>query len=156
MTENKEMKTEQEYIKIQLSDISPNPQVDYMHTLYGDENLIKTRSNPLEQLTRGQLTSCDEVVICSMYTRNNIEDLLCFPFFYTYKKDDNNNMTENKDFEIKDFEIKDLISLDNIMIENNLDFKEAKVEQEGLQNTYFKQIYRRYTQFECEKEPLVW
>ena len=61
-------------------------------------------------------------------------------------------MTENKDFEIKD-----LISLDNIMIENNLDFKEAKVEQEGLQNTYFKQIYRRYTQFECEKEePLVW
>ena len=79
-----------------------------------------------------------------------------FPFFYTYKKDDNNNMTENKDFEIKDFEIKDLISLDNIMIENNLDFKEAKVEQEGLQNTYFKQIYRRYTQFECEKEPLVW
>ena len=61
-------------------------------------------------------------------------------------------MTENKDFEIKD-----LISLDNIMIENNLDFKEAKVEQEGLQNTYFKQIYRRYTQFECEKEEsLVW
>ena len=61
-------------------------------------------------------------------------------------------MTENKDFEIKD-----LISLPNIMIENNLDFKEAKVEQEGLQNTYFKQIYRRYTQFECEKEELlVW
>ena len=113
MTENKEMKTEQEYIKIQLSDISPNPQVDYMHTLYGDE-MVGTRSNPLEQLTRGQLTSCDEVVICSMYTRNNIEDLLCFPFFYTYKKDDNNNMTENKDFEIKD-----IISLDNIMIENN-------------------------------------
>ena len=61
-------------------------------------------------------------------------------------------MTENKDFEIKD-----LISLPNIMIENNLDFNEAKVEQEGLQNTYFKQIYRRYTQFECEKEEsLVW
>ena len=61
-------------------------------------------------------------------------------------------MTENKDFEIKD-----LINLDNIMIENNLDFKEAKVEQEGLKNTYFKQIYSKYTQFECEKEEsLVW
>ena len=59
--------------------------------------------------------------------------------------------------EHKDLENKDLISLPNIMIENNLDFKEAKVEQEGLQNTYFKQIYRRYTQFECEKEEsLVW
>ena len=62
-------------------------------------------------------------------------------------------MTENKDFEIKD-----LISLPNIMIENNLDFNEAKVEQEGLTNTYFKKIYRRYTQFESEKkvEPLIW
>ena len=59
--------------------------------------------------------------------------------------------------EHKDLENKDLISLPNIMIENNLDFKEAKVEQEGLQYTYFKQIYRRYTQFECEKEEsLVW
>ena len=59
--------------------------------------------------------------------------------------------------EHKDLENKDLISLPNIMIENNLDFNEAKVEQEGLQNTYFKQIYRRYTQFECEKEEsLVW
>ena len=59
--------------------------------------------------------------------------------------------------EHKDLENKDLISLPNIMIENNLDFKEAKVEQEGLQNTYFKQIYRRYTQYECEKEEsLVW
>ena len=57
-------------------------------------------------------------------------------------------MTENKD----------LISLPNIMIENNLDFNEAKVEQEGLTNTYFKKIYRRYTQFESEKkvEPLIW
>ena len=62
----------------------------------------------------------------------------------TCKKDDNNNMTENKDFEIKD-----LISLANIMIENNLDYKEAKVEQERLKNTYFKPIY---TRFECEEE----
>ena len=55
-------------------------------------------------------------------------------------------------------ENKDLISLPNIMIENNLDFNEAKVEQEGLTNTYFKTIYRGYTQFESEKkvEPLVW
>ena len=55
-------------------------------------------------------------------------------------------------------ENKDLISLPNIMIENNLDFNEAKVEQEGLTNTYFKKIYRRYTQFESEKkvEPLIW
>ena len=118
MTENKEMKTEQEYIKIQLSDISPGPRVDYMHTLYGDDNLVGTRSIPL-----GQLTSCDEVVICSMYTAgNNIEDVCLMN--NTCKKDDNNNMTENKDFEIKD-----LISLANIMIENNLDYKEAKVEQ---------------------------
>ena len=62
-------------------------------------------------------------------------------------------MTENKDLEIKD-----IISLPNIMIENNLDVNEAKVEQEGLTNTYFKKIYRRYTQFESEKkvEPLIW
>ena len=55
-------------------------------------------------------------------------------------------------------ENKDLISLPNIMIENNLDFNEAKVEQEGLTNTYLKKIYRRYTQFESEKkvEPLIW
>ena len=143
MTENKEMKTEQEYIKIQLSDISPGPRVDYMHTLYGDENLVGTHSIPLGQLTRGQLTSCDEVVICSMYTAgNNIEDVCLMN--NTCKKDDNNNMTENKDFEIKD-----LISLANIMIENNLDYKEAKVEQERLKNTYFKPIY---TRFECEEE----
>jgi len=60
-------------------------------------------------------------------------------------------MTENKE----------LIIPANIMIENNLDKTEVKVEQEiiqeGFKNTYFKQIYRRYTQFECEKEePLVW
>lgn len=58
-------------------------------------------------------------------------------------------MTENKE----------LITPANIMIENNLDKTEVKVEQEiiqeGFENTYFKQIYRRYTQFECEK-PLVW
>ena len=35
-------------------------------------------------------------------------------------------------------ENKDLISLPNIMIENNLDFNEAKVEQEGLTNTYLR------------------
>ena len=60
--------------------------------------------------------------------------------------------------EHKDLENKDLISLPNIMIENNLDFNEAKVEQEGLTNTYFKTIYRGYTQFESEKkvEPLIW
>ena len=135
MAKYNEMKTEQEYIKIQLSDISPNPRVDYMHTLYGDDNLVGTRSIPL-----GQLTSCDEVVICSMYTAgNNIEDVCLMN--NTCKKDDNNNMTENKDFEIKD--------LANIMIENNLDYKEAKVEQERLKNTYFKPIY---TRFECEEE----
>ena len=43
--------------------------------------------------------------------------------------------------------------------ENNLDKTEVKVEQEiiqeGFENTYFKPIYRSYTQFECEK-PLVW
>ena len=139
MTENKEMKTEQEYIKIQLSDISPNPRVDYMHTLYGDDNLVGTRSIPL-----GQLTSCDEVVICSMYTAgNNIEDVCLIN--NTCKKDDNNNMTENKDLE----KIKDLISLAKRMIENNLDNKETKVEQERLKNTYFKPIY---TRFECEDE----
>ena len=144
MTENKEMKTEQEYIKIQLSDISPSPRVDYTHTLYGDDNLVGTRSIPLGQLTRGQLTSCDEVVICSMYTaENNIEDVCLMN--NTCKKDDNNNMTENKDLE----KIKDLISLAKIMIENNLDNKEANVEQERLKNTYFKPIY---TRFECEDE----
>ena len=37
------------------------------------------------------------------------------------------------------------------MIENNLDYKEAKVEQERLKKTYFKPIY---TQFECEKKEL--
>ena len=140
MAKYNEMKTEQEYIKIQLSDISPGPRVDYMHTLYGDDNLVGTRSIPL-----GQLTSCDEVVICSMYTAgNNIEDVCLMN--NTCKKDDNNNMTENKDFEIKD--------LANIMIENNLDYKEAKVEQERLKNTYFKPIYTQYTQFECEKKEL--
>ena len=40
--------------------------------------------------------------------------------------------------EHKDLENKDLISLPNIMIENNLDFNEAKVEQEGLTNTYLR------------------
>ena len=38
--------------------------------------------------------------------------------------------------------------------ENNLDYKEAKVEQERLKNTYFKPIYTQYTQFECEKKEL--
>ena len=52
MTENKEMKTEQEYIKIQLSDISPGPRVDYMHTLYGDDNLVGTRKHSIRTINK--------------------------------------------------------------------------------------------------------
>ncbi len=81
MTENKEMKTEQENSKLQLSD--PGPRVDYLYDLYEERKLSKI---PLEQISRIQLGQTDQVINCSLIGGNNIEDVILMN--NTYKKDE--------------------------------------------------------------------
>ena len=75
--ENTKMNTEQGNIKIQISDIPP-PNPRFVDDLYGDDNMIRSRTSRICHLTsRIQLGQSEQVIICSFIGGNN-----------TYKKDE--------------------------------------------------------------------
>jgi len=94
MTENKEMKTEQENSKLQLS--VPGPRVDYLYDNVLFRNRVLSKI-PLEQISRIQLGQTDQVINCSLIGGNNIEDVILMN--NTYKKDEVEELLEWTDQE---------------------------------------------------------
>ena len=94
MTENKEMKTEQENSKLQLS--VPGPRVDYLYDNVLFRNRVLSKI-PLEQISRIQLGQPDQVINCSLIGGNNIEDVILMN--NTYKKDEVEELLEWTDQE---------------------------------------------------------
>ena len=85
MTENKEMKTEQENSKLQLSD--PGPRVDYLN------GNVLFRNRVLSRILLGQP---DQVIICSIIKENNIEDGIFMN--NTYKKDEVKELVKQEEY----------------------------------------------------------
>ena len=88
MTENTEMKIEQENSKLQLLDTGPR--IDYLHPLYKKYNIPLYTPNSFET-KRISLEQPDQVIICSLIG-NNIEDVILMN--NTYKKDEAEELLE--------------------------------------------------------------
>ena len=138
MTENKEMKTEQENSKLQLS--VPGPRVDYLYDNVLFRNRVLSKI-PLEQISRIQLGQTDQVINCSLIGGNNIEDVILMN--NTYKKDEVEEL-------VKQEEIKELVKQEeyedqeeSVKQEENADqcSRKFRRSQKFIKYCYFNCIY---------------